>query len=88
MSEVLQDIQKKLVFPIDFASQRRTDRLVHRTLLFGTISTSLIGFFTQSLFNLMVGFGATVALCMLVALPSYTAYNKQRPEWVKPKIRV
>ncbi|CEP62660.1 signal peptidase complex subunit SPC1 LALA0_S06e00760g [Lachancea lanzarotensis] len=88
MSEVLQEIQKKLVFPIDFASQRRTDQLVHRALLFGTISASLIGFLTQSLFNLVIGFGATVALCMLVTLPSYTTYNKKRLEWVKPKIRV
>ncbi|SCU82423.1 LAME_0C01046g1_1 [Lachancea meyersii CBS 8951] len=88
MSQVLQEIQKKLVFPIDFVSQRQTDRLVHRTLLFGTIVASLIGFFTQSLFNLMLSFGATIALCMVAVLPSYPAYNKKRPEWVKPKIRI
>ncbi|SCU97326.1 LANO_0E15742g1_1 [Lachancea nothofagi CBS 11611] len=87
MSELLQEIQKKLVFPIDFASQRKTDQLVFRTLFFGTVTASLIGFFTQSLLNLIICFGVTFALCLVAVLPSYHAYNKQRPEWVKPKIR-
>lgn len=88
MSEVLQEIQKKLVFPIDFASQRETDRLVNRTLIFGTIAACFIGLFTQSLANLMMSFGVSLALCFAAVLPSYSAYNKRRPEWVKTKISI
>ncbi|CAR21433.1 Signal peptidase complex subunit SPC1 [Lachancea thermotolerans] len=86
MSEVLQEIQKKLVFPIDFASQRRLDRSVYLCLMIGTVVSCFIGLFTQSLFNLVVSFGLTFCVCLALGLPSYPAYNKQRLEWVKPKI--
>ncbi|SCU91452.1 LADA_0F10044g1_1 [Lachancea dasiensis] len=88
MSELLHEIQKKLVFPIDFVSQRQVERLVYRILFFGTSAACLIGFVTQSMFNLLTCFGVSFTLCLIAVLPSYPAFNKQRPEWVKPRIRV
>ncbi|SCU79200.1 LAMI_0A07734g1_1 [Lachancea mirantina] len=86
MSEIMQEVQKKLTFPIDFASQRRADTLVFRVLLFGTITACFVGFLTQSVVNLVWCFGISYFLSLLAVLPSYPWYNKQRPTWVKTKI--
>lgn len=74
------------MFPIDFVGQRTTHKIVNGALFVGSIAACLVGFFTQSVGNLLYCFLAAYFTCLLAVLPSYSKYNKNRPEWVHPKI--
>lgn len=86
MSELLQDFQKKLIFPLDFPSQRYTERLQKITLFIGALSASIIGLATQSLKNLLIVYGISIAITALVVIPAYPAYTKRKLQWVQPKV--
>lgn len=86
MSEVLQDIQRKLIFPLDFPSQKYTERLQQITLLIGAIIASIVGLSTQSLKNLIIVYGICIAITGLVVLPAYPAYTRRKLQWVQPKV--
>ena len=86
MSDILQDLQAKLVFPIDFPSQTTVFKRLHVILLIGVIFASMYGFITQSLSNLIVVYVAFILVTMLVVIPSYPSYKKHNLEWVQPEI--
>lgn len=86
MSELLQEISRIIVFPIDFPSQQYTEKLATRILAFGTVVSCSIGFVTQSLATLVYCYGACCLLCLLLVLPSYPTYNKRRLKWAGTKI--
>ncbi|QLG71002.1 hypothetical protein HG535_0B00400 [Zygotorulaspora mrakii] len=86
MSEILQELGRKLVFPIDFRSQKNTERYQQLILIAGAILASLIGFFAQSLLYLVVTYGLAIVVAMVVVLPAYPAYTREKLDWVKPKI--
>lgn len=88
MSELLQDFQRKLVFPLDFPSQRYTEKLQQITLLIGAIVASIVGLTTQSLKNLIVVYVVVVALTALAVLPAYPAYTKRKLQWVQPQVNI
>lgn len=86
MSELLQDIQRKLIFPLDFPSQRYTERLQQITLLIGAVVASIVGLSTQSLKNLVVVYGICIAITALLVLPAYPAYTRRKLQWVQPQV--
>lgn len=86
MSELLQDIQRKLIFPLDFPSQRYTERLQQITLLIGAVIASIVGLSTQSLKNLVVVYGICIAITALLVLPAYPAYTRRKLQWVQPQV--
>lgn len=86
MSELLQDIQRKLIFPLDFPSQRYTERLQQITLLIGAVVASIVGLSTQSLKNLLVVYGICIAITALLVLPAYPAYTRRKLQWVQPQV--
>lgn len=86
MSEILEEIRRKLVFPIDFPSQQRTERIQNIVLAAGSVLSCLVGFYTQSLAYLMVIYGFTVVLALIVVLPAYPSYTSRKLQWAKSNI--
>ncbi|CCC69763.1 hypothetical protein NCAS_0D01820 [Naumovozyma castellii] len=86
MSAILDEIQKFLVLPIDFPSQKRTFELQQNILLIGAIAASIYGFLTQSLYNTLICYGVTFVVTLLLVVPPYPFYNKQKLQWVQPKL--
>lgn len=69
MNSVIEDIQKKLVFPIDYPKQRKYNQYNKIILIIAGIISSLIGFTTQSLFLTFIIYLAFIILTLLVLLP-------------------
>lgn len=86
MSEILEEIKKTLVFPIDYPSQERTESLQNALLAIGAALSCITGFYMQSLIWLLAIYGFSVVLTLIVVLPAYPAYNARKLEWVRPKI--
>ncbi|CCE61106.1 hypothetical protein TPHA_0A00210 [Tetrapisispora phaffii CBS 4417] len=86
MSEILQDIGKKLVFPIDFKAQSSLTTKLNNILLVGSIFAMIYGYSTQSLSNAFYSYIAFISIAAMAVVPSYPSYNKHKLEWVKPKI--
>lgn len=86
MSEIFEDIRKKLVFPIDFPSQKKNEKLQAVILSIGAVLSCIIGFYAQSLFYLLVTYGIAFLIAIVAFLPAYPAYIAHKPEWVHPKI--
>ena len=78
MSEILQDVQRKLVFPIDFPSQRKTEKFQQLSLMIGALVACILGFAQQSL----------KVITLICVLPAYPWYNKQKLRWAQPKIEI
>ncbi|CCH59586.1 hypothetical protein TBLA_0B07700 [Henningerozyma blattae CBS 6284] len=83
---MLENIGRKLIFPIDFPSQKRTFHLQSVILLISALFASAFGFFTQSLLNLLICYAAGVLITMLLVVPPYPSYNKKKLQWVKPSM--
>ncbi|CAI4043821.1 hypothetical protein SKDZ_10G2170 [Saccharomyces kudriavzevii ZP591] len=88
MSAILQDIQRKLILPIDFPSQRKTEKLQHLTLTIGAAVACMLGFAQQSLYVLLITYGASCVITLMFVLPAYPWYNKQKLRWAQPKIEI
>lgn len=86
MSEILEEIKQKLVFPIDFPSQRNTERLINTILAAGSVVACLVGFYMQSLTYLLMIYGSVVVLTLIVVVPAYPSYTRRKLDWVKPKV--
>ncbi|QLQ81139.1 hypothetical protein HG537_0E04940 [Torulaspora globosa] len=86
MSEILEEIKHKLVFPIDFPSQRRTERIQNVILAMGSLLSCLVGFYMQSLTHLMVIYGLSIVIALIVVLPAYPSYTRRKLEWARSKI--
>lgn len=86
MSEILEDIRKKLVFPIDFPSQKKNEKLQAVILSVGAVLSCIIGFYTQSLFHLVVTYGLAYLTAIVAILPAYPAYTAHKLAWVHPRI--
>ena len=85
MSQVLQEISKQLVFPIDYPSQAKlTNRTHYLIIIFGIISF-IYGYLKQSIYQLLICYGIGIIITGLIIIPSYPSYNKQKLEFVKPK---
>ncbi|CDO94627.1 unnamed protein product [Kluyveromyces dobzhanskii CBS 2104] len=79
--DILQDIGRQLVFPIDFESQKYTESLSNKALYLITLISFISGCLTQSLIITGIVFVSGIVLVLAVVLPPYAAYNKQRPQW-------
>lgn len=86
VQEILDEVKQRLVLPIDFKAQQRLDRLTHIVLGIGALVSFVYGFFTQSLYNLMVCFSAFSIVMLLIALPPFPAYRKNNLKWAETKI--
>ncbi|EDO17919.1 hypothetical protein Kpol_1010p35 [Vanderwaltozyma polyspora DSM 70294] len=86
MSDILQEVGKKLVFPIDFQAQKEVSKKLTVILSVGVLFTSIYGYITQSLFNLLVAYGVIILVASLVIVPAYPSYNKHKLQWVTPKV--
>ncbi|QLL33578.1 hypothetical protein HG536_0E04890 [Torulaspora globosa] len=86
MSEILEEVKRKLVFPIDFPSQQRTERVQNIVLATGSVLSCLVGFYMQSLTHLMVIYGLAVVLALIAVLPAYPSYTSRKLEWAKSSI--
>lgn len=85
MSSIVQEIQKKLVFPVDYPSQRA---LASKTQLLTKVVALIAfayGLYTQSIGNLLMAYAAGLLVIALVVVPAYPAYNKQKLTFVVPK---
>ncbi|AET39795.1 signal peptidase complex subunit SPC1 Ecym_4783 [Eremothecium cymbalariae DBVPG len=80
--EVLQELGWKLLFPIDFESQRYTAAISSKLIAVGTVLGCLLGYFTNCCLMTVYTFGATYILTLLIVVPAYPAYNKKRVNWV------
>lgn len=88
MSALLQDIQRKLIFPIDFPSQQKTESFQQLSLTIGAVIACILGFAQQSLYVLLVTYGISCVVTLLCVLPAYPWYNKQKLRWAQPKIEI
>ncbi|CAI4569228.1 CDA_G0029710.mRNA.1.CDS.1 [Saccharomyces cerevisiae] len=88
MSEILQDVQRKLVFPIDFPSQRKTEKFQQLSLMIGALVACIFGFAQQSLKVLLTAYGISCVITLICVLPAYPWYNKQKLRWAQPKIEI
>ncbi|AQZ11653.1 SPC1 (YJR010C-A) [Zygosaccharomyces parabailii] len=86
MSEILQDIQRKLIFPLDFPSQKFTETVQQVTLLVGAILACNVGCATQSLKHLLIIYGISCLIAAIAVLPAYPAYTKKKLQWVQPEV--
>lgn len=86
MSEILEEIKNKLVFPIDYPSQEKTEWLQNALLALGALISCIVGFYKQSLVYLLAVYISSVVLTLIVVLPAYPAYTARKLEWVRPKI--
>ncbi|KAH3676229.1 hypothetical protein WICPIJ_009189 [Wickerhamomyces pijperi] len=88
MSDVLIAIKNFVEGPIDYKSQKKTEDLNFYLLVLGSIIASLIGFITQSIFNLSIAFCVSIAATIIIVVPPYAAYNKEdnlNLPWFQPK---
>ncbi|QHS74249.1 signal peptidase complex subunit SPC1 SPAR_J02010 [Saccharomyces paradoxus] len=88
MSEILQDVQRKLIFPIDFPSQRKTEKFQQLSLTIGAVIACILGFTQQSLKVLLIAYGISCVVTLICVLPAYPWYNKQKLRWAQPKIEI
>ncbi|EJS43027.1 spc1p [Saccharomyces arboricola H-6] len=88
MSAILEDIQRKLILPIDFPSQRKTEKLQQLSLTIGALVACILGFAQQSLRTLLVTYGISCVITLMCVLPAYPWYNKQKLRWAQPKIQI
>lgn len=86
MSEILEEIKKKLVFPLDFPSQEKAEFIQNALLAFGAFVSCLVGFYKQSLIWLLATYASAILLTLVVVLPAYPAYTARKVQWVRPKI--
>lgn len=86
MSEILENIHKKLVFPIDFPSQKKNEKVQAVILSVGAVLSCIIGFYAQSLFYLLVTYGIAYLIAIVAILPAYPAYTAHKLVWVHPRI--
>lgn len=86
--DVLQDLGRHLVFPIDFESQAYTERISKLGLYAVTVISCVVGYASNSIKICAAVFVAGVIGVMAAVLPAYPAYNKNRPKWVSsgPKV--
>lgn len=83
---MFEEVVAKLVFPIDFASQKSTLNITRIVLLAFALLATVVGFFAQSLSILLVIYTVGILLTLLIVGPAYPCYNKQKLTWVKPTI--
>lgn len=85
MSQVLQEISKQLVFPIDYPSQQKLTDRTHYLIILSAIVAFIYGYIKQSIYQLLISYGIGIIITGLIIIPSYPMYNKKRLEFVKPK---
>lgn len=85
MSQVLQEISKQLVFPIDYPSQQKLTDRTHYLIILSGIIAFIYGYIKQSIYQLLISYVIGILITGLIIIPSYPMYNKQRLEFVKPK---
>ena len=86
VNEILNEVRKHLVLPVDFKAQERIEKLAYVILGIGAVTSFGIGFVTQSLQNLLVCFGGLFVVTLIVTLPPYSCYKKNQLKWVQPKV--
>lgn len=86
MSEIVESLKGILEGPIDYKSQKFTEQLSYKLLIAGAIVSSLVGFFTQDLKNLLIVAVLFVVITLGIILPPYPGYNTQKFEWYSPQI--
>lgn len=86
MSEILQDIQRKLIFPFDFPSQKLTETIQQAILFGGAFLACNVGFATQSLKYLLIIYGVAVVIAAIAVLPPYPMYTRRKLQWVQPQV--
>lgn len=84
--EVLQELGRHLVFPIDFESQKSTETFSNYALYITTTISCLVGFFTQSLLIGLILFATGYVVTLLAVVPAYPKFNKNKPQWVKAQL--
>ncbi|AAS54815.1 AGR325Cp [Eremothecium gossypii ATCC 10895] len=80
--EIFNDLSRKLVFPIDYPSQRRVAKLTDIILGSGTLVSCLLGFYAGSLSLTLYAFAAAYGLALLLVVPAYGKYRQQKLAWV------
>lgn len=88
MSEIFQELGRKLIFPIDFHSQQRTERYQQIILMLGSFLACVVGFVSQSALYTVLVYGLAVLVAMVTVLPPYPHYTREKLEWVKPQINI
>ncbi|CAG99476.1 signal peptidase complex subunit SPC1 [Kluyveromyces lactis] len=79
--EVLQDLGRQLVFPIDFESQSYTESISNKALYLITFFSFISGYLTESIKVSGIVFVLGLIVVLVIVLPPYSAYNKHRPQW-------
>ena len=85
MSSIVQEILKKLVFPVDYPSQRSLSSKAELLIKVVAVLAFVYGLYSQSIKNLLVVYGAGLVVVALVVVPPYPSYNKQKLSFVVPK---
>lgn len=86
MSNIMEDINRSLQYPIDYTSQRSTQYRHKILLAVGALISCIIGFITQSILQLLICYGCFIVLTLIMIVPAYAKYNKNRLSWVSVKV--
>ncbi|KAG0653744.1 Signal peptidase complex subunit [Monosporozyma unispora] len=84
MSEIFSELGNKLVFPIDYESQRNTLKRQKLLISVGCIISCIVGFLSQSILQLLICYLCFIFVTCVLILPAYKSYNKKRLQFVKP----
>lgn len=85
MDQVAAQINDLLEFPIDFEGQKKADRIISFFVPTAAILSVLAGFVTQSLLLLLVTFGLTVFVTLVLVLPPWAQYRQNPVKWLQVK---
>lgn len=85
MEQIAAQINELLEFPIDFEGQKKVDRIVFFFVPAAAILSVLAGFITQNLLLLLVTFGLTVFVTLVLVLPPWAQYRQNPVQWLQVK---
>ena len=84
MSEIFSELGNKLVFPIDYESQRNTQKRQNLMISVGCVISCIVGLLSQSILQLLICYLCFVFVTCVVVLPVYKSYKQKPLEFVKP----
>lgn len=86
MSEILQEISRKLVFPIDYPSQKALSKRTTNLIKLVALVAFIYGCLTESIKNLLIAYASGIVVIGLIVVPPYPSYTRQKLVFVKPAV--
>ncbi|CCF58342.1 hypothetical protein KAFR_0E01880 [Kazachstania africana CBS 2517] len=87
--EVFQELSQKLVFPIDYKSQKYIGKQMNVAIAAVGIAATVYGYMTGSIQNLLICYIAGLLGTCIWLVPAYPAYRKHNLKFVeKPVINI